>query len=270
MQQIINFLIKNKNGLLYVFLLTIALGLTVQSNSYHQSKYFNSTNWFAGNIYQTSSNITTYFSLEQENKTLLDENKRLRHQLFNQALEFIDSIPLDTTLSYNLITANVVKNSYSLSKNYITINAGQKQGLEQDMGVMTANGIIGIIERTSPKFSIIQSILNTKSTINAKLKNSNYFGSLVWDTKDFNTVQLTDIPRMVEIKEGDTVVTGAMSSIFPENIPIGTITDYSLNTSENSYNINISLFQDMANIKNVYIIKNENLTELNELEKGIE
>lgn len=130
-------------------------------------------------------------------------------------------------MPYDVITANIIKNSYSLNKNYPTINAGENQGIKEDMGVITSNGILGIIDHTSSKFAIVQSILNTKSTINAKLKNSNYFGSLVWDTKDFNTVQLTDIPRLVNIKiGGDTVVTGAMSSIFPENIPIGIIKDY--------------------------------------------
>ncbi len=270
MQQIINFLLKNKNGLLYVFLLIIALGFTVQSNSYHQSKLFNSTNWFSGNIYQTSANISNYFTLEDENKTLLEENKRLRHLLFNKSLIPKDSIVIDTTLPYKVISANILKNSYLLSKNYPTINAGEKQGVAQDMGVITSNGILGIIEHTSSNFAIIQSILNTKSTINAKLKNSNYFGSLIWNTKDFNTVQLTDIPRLVKLKIGDTVVTGAMSSIFPENIPIGTIKDYKLNPSDNSYHINISLFQDMSNVKNVYIIKNKNKQEINELEKSIE
>lgn len=269
MQQIINFLIRNKNGLLYVFLLLIALGFTVQENSYHQSKFLNSTNWFSGNIYQTSTNVSTYFSLQEENNTLLEENKRLRNLLFNKNIVSPDSIKTDSTSTYNVIKANVIKNSYSLSKNYITINAGEDQNITEDMGVITSNGILGIIDHTSNKFSLVQSILNTKSTINAKLKNLDYFGSLIWDTKDFNTVQLTDIPRLVKLNIGDTIVTGASSSIFPKDIPIGVIKNYSLKKSENVYHINITLFQDMANIKNVYIIKNKDIVEIKELEKRI-
>ncbi|WBU90152.1 rod shape-determining protein MreC [Cellulophaga omnivescoria] len=269
MQQIINFLIKNKNGLLYVFLLLIALGFTVQANSYHQSKFLNSSSWLTGNIYQTSTNISTYFSLQKENNTLLEENKRLRNLLFNKNIVAPDSIKTDSSSTYNIVTANVIKNSYSLSKNYITINAGKNQNIKEDMGVITSNGILGIVDHTSNNFSLVQSILNTKSTINAKLKNEAYFGSLTWDTKDFNTAQLTDIPRLVKLKIGDTVVTGASSSIFPKDIPIGVIKNYSLKKSENVYHINISLFQDMANIKNVYIIKNKDIVEIKELEKKI-
>ena len=134
------------------------------------------------------------------------------------------------------------------------------------MGVITTNGILGIVENTSSNFSTVQSVLNTKSNINAKIKNTNYFGSLIWDAKEYNVVQLIDIPRLVPLVVGDTIVTGAMSSIFPENIPIGTIKKYDLNTSKSFYNIDVQLFNDMANVKNVYFVKNKNRIEIIELE----
>jgi len=83
-------------------------------------------------------------------------------------------------------------------------------------------------------------------------------------------VQLEDIPRIVELYIGDTIVTGAMSSIFPENIPIGTIKKFDLLASENFYTIDVALFNDMTNIKNVYIIKNRNSDKIQILEEKIE
>ena len=153
--------------------------------------------------------------------------------------------------------------------NYITINKGLRDGIEQDMGVITSQGILGIVEQTSNKFAGVQSILNTKSNINAKIKNTNNFGSLKWDTKRFDVVQLEDIPRMVPLNIGDTIVTGAMSSIFPENIPIGTIKKFDLTTSQSFYNIDVALFNDMTNIKQVYIINNKNSAEIRNLEEKI-
>ena len=179
----------------------------------------------------------------------------------------IDTLRLDTTrLDYNIISARVIKNSYSNLDNYITLNKGSKDGISQDMGVITPDGILGIVENSSEKFSRIQSILNRKSNLNAKIKNTNNFGSLIWDTKDYNTVQLIDIPRRVPIKVGDTILTGAASSIFPENIPIGTIKSFNLDISKSSYSIDISLFNDMSNIKNVYIINNTNRVAIEQLE----
>ncbi len=151
-------------------------------------------------------------------------------------------------------------------RNYITIDRGKKDSVKQDMGVITVQGILGIVENTSNKFATVQSILNTKSNINAKIKNTNHFGSLVWDAKAYNVVQLIDIPRLVPLNVGDTIVTGAMSSIFPENIPIGTIKKFDLDIAKSFYRIDVELFNDMTNIKNVYIINNLNREEIQELE----
>ncbi len=251
-----------------MFLLTIALAFTIQSHSYHQSKFFNSANWLTGSIYTTANNISSYLDLDEENKELLEENKRLRNLIFNQKKR--DSLALDTTsINYTITTARIIKNSYTNPNNYITIDKGKKDGIKQDMGVSTAKGILGIVEHTTNKFASVQSILHGKSIINAKIKNTSHFGSLTWDAQRYNVVQLEDIPRLVPLLVGDTIVTGAMSSIFPENIPIGTIKKFDLNASKSFYSIDVELFNDMTNIKNVYIIYNINRPEILQLESEI-
>lgn len=268
MQQIINFIIRYKNFLLYIFLLILSLAFTIQSHSYHQSAFFNSSNWIAGNIYGISHGITTYFDLDEENEKLLQDNKKLRDQLFN--LELSATINIDTAnIKYTIVTGQVIKNSYADQRNYITINRGKKDSVKQDMGVITDLGVLGIVENTSQKFATVQSVLNKNSNINAKIKNTNHFGSLIWDARNYDIVQLIDIPRLVPLTIGDTIVTGAMSSIFPENIPIGTIKKFDLDISKSFYTIDVDLFNDMTNIKNVYIINNLEREEILELERTI-
>ncbi|MDT0606763.1 rod shape-determining protein MreC [Croceitalea rosinachiae] len=267
MQRIINFILNYRNAFLYVFLLLISLVLTVRSHSFHQSKFFNSSKWLTGSLYQTSSNITSYFDLREENDRLAKENERLRFQLLNADANLNSSDTLN--VNFEVVNARITKNSYASPRNYLTIDKGEKAGIKQDMGVITTKGILGIVENTSTNFATVQSILNMKSNINAKIKNTNYFGSLIWDAKKYDIVQLTDIPRLVPVTVGDTIVTGAMSSIFPENIPIGVIKNFSLNEAQSFYNIDINLFNDMANIKNIYIIKNKNREEIINLEERI-
>ncbi|MEM9141878.1 MAG: rod shape-determining protein MreC [Bacteroidota bacterium] len=265
MQQIINFVLRYRNFLLYILLLIISLGFTIRSHTYHQSRFFNSANWISGNIYNTADGITSYFGLRQENTYLVEENQRLRNLLFNKKVG--DSVELDSAnLKYAILSGKVIKNSYADPRNYITINRGEKDGLQPDMGVITARGILGIVENVSSGFATVQSILNENSNINAKIKGTDHFGSLIWDGQHYNTVQLVDIPRLVPLIIGDTVVTGAMSSIFPENVPIGTIKKFDLDTSNSFYSIDLALFNDMTNLKNVYIINNKNREEIQELE----
>lgn len=265
MQRIINFILSYRNAFLYGFLLVISLSLTIRSHSYHQSKFFNSSKWLTGNIYGISANISSYFGLREENERLVQENERLRKLLFNPEQEITQQADT-TSINYAVISANLIKNSFASPRNYLTIDKGRNQGVIQDMGVITTEGILGIVENVSSNFATVQSVLNTKSSINAKIKNSEYFGSLEWNAEDYSVAQLIDIPRLVPLVVGDTIVTGGMSSIFPGNIPIGVIKKYDLNTSKSFYNIDVALFNDMANIKNVYLINDKNREEIKELE----
>ncbi|RIV44224.1 rod shape-determining protein MreC [Flagellimonas pelagia] len=265
MQRIINFILRYRNAFLYSFLALISLVMTVRSHSYHQSKFFNSSKWLSGSIYGMGADISSYFGLREENQRLVQENERLRRMLFNTQFDTIPSLD-STYVEYGVLSAKLIKNSFSSPRNYLTIDKGRNDGVKQDMGVITTKGILGIIENVSNNFSTVQSVLNTKSNINAKIKGTNYFGSLIWDTEDYTTAQLVDIPRLVPLVVGDTIVTGGMSSIFPENIPIGIIKKYDLNASRSFYNIDVELFNDMANIKNVYLIENRNKKEIEELE----
>jgi rod shape-determining protein MreC len=101
----------------------------------------------------------------------------------------------------DLITAKVIKNSYSVHENFLTIDGGANQGIKPDMGVINSAGIVGITETTSAKYATVISILNTKSQINAKIKKSNHFGTLIWNGKITGFVQLIEkeIPLLLEV-----------------------------------------------------------------------
>ncbi|XLS28668.1 rod shape-determining protein MreC [Flavobacteriaceae bacterium M23B6Z8] len=265
MQNIIAFFLRYRIFFLFTLLFGIGLILTIQSHTYHRSKFINSANWLTGGIYSSVNNVSSYFGLKDQNQQLLEENKRLRDLLFNQP-EAIDSLQRDSTRKYTLTTASIIKNSFKRTNNYLTLDKGTAQGVENDMGVISSKGVIGIIDNTSANYSVVQSVLNSLSEINASLKTAPFFGTLKWDEKDYRFVQLTDIPKNAPIKKGDTIVTGGMSTIFPKDILIGTIEDFTLTNTNNYYDITVRLFNDMANIEHVYIIKNQDKQEIIQLE----
>jgi rod shape-determining protein MreC len=268
MQQIVNFVLKNSNRLLFLLLLVISLSLTIQSHSYHKSKMISSANFFTGGIYEKVNNIDEYFSLRAQNDELALENARLKSLLFNQKdtakLPEIDSIK--GVKKTDIIVSKVIRNSYSTFENYLTINSGAASGIKPNMGVINSAGIIGIVDNTSKDYATIISILNVKSQINAKIKKSNHFGSLVWNAKSTGFVQLIDVPRLAGVRKGDTIVTGGQSIIFPENIGIGTIDKVYIDNVTNYYTLDIKLFNDMTNLGHVYIIKNKDAEEISNLE----
>jgi rod shape-determining protein MreC len=180
-------------------------------------------------------------------------------------IENLDSIK--GVKKIDIIIAKVIKNSYSSQVNFLTLDSGSNQGVQPEMGVINSLGIVGVIENVSPKYSTVLSILNTESPINAKVKKSNHIGSLTWNGKNTGYVQLVDVPRLATVKKGDTIVTGAQSTIFPENINIGTVDKYYTDNQTNFYTIDVKLFNDMTSLGHVYIIKNKDRNEIKTLEK---
>ncbi|WP_269226481.1 rod shape-determining protein MreC [Flavobacterium eburneipallidum] len=269
MQQIFNFIYKNSNRLLFLLLLGISLFLTIQSHSYHRSKVISSANFLSGGVYEQINDFSEYLNLRTQNDALAQENAKLRSLLFqvedSASIPKIDSIK--GVRAIDIVVSKVIHNNFNGHENYLTINSGDLDGVQTDMGVINSQGIVGIVDNTSANYATVISILNKKSQINAKLKKSNHFGSLSWNGKSTGFVQLTDIPRLAAIRKGDTIVTGGQSVIFPENINIGTVDNIFTDEETNYYTLNIRLFNDMTNLGHVYVIKRKDRDEIINLEK---
>jgi rod shape-determining protein MreC len=273
MQQLIYFIRKYRYFLFFLFLEFIALNLIINNHSFHKSKFINSANSITGGFYNKTNSISDYFQLNRENRELSSENVFLKNTI-ERLSSILDSVHttkvVDTSKfkqRYSFINGRIEKNYYASNHNFLTINLGELDSIFSEMAVINSKGIIGITEHVSKNYSRVQSILNTNSKINAKLKNNSYFGSLAWNGLDYNIVQLLDIPRQAIVKIGDTIITGGMSSIFPEGIPIGKVINIKEEATIKRV-INILLFNDMSNLKNIYVIKDFDKEEIMNLEKS--
>lgn len=269
MQQIFNFIYKNSILLLFLLLLGISLTLSIQSHSYHRSRAVTSANAVTGYVYEQINSVEEYLSLKSQNEALASENAQLKKLLFNtQDTANMPPIDIpDAMGNYKVIQSKVVKNSYNVHENYLTINSGRNQGVKEDMGVVSSLGVVGFIEKTSANYSTVISILNLKFRLDAKIKKNNHFGTLTWNGKNTGFAQLIDVPRLATVKKGDTIVTGAESRIFPENIPIGTIEKVYVDKKTNYYTLDVRLFNDMTSLGHVYIIENKDRDEIIKLEE---
>jgi rod shape-determining protein MreC len=270
MQQLIFFFQKFRYFLFFLCLQGIALTLIFNNLTFQKSKFVNSANYITGGIYSATSNLSEYLNLKSENILLSEENTRLKNFLEkNIAIRSnLDSIVVDSLKyhqKYTFTDAKIINNTYTKQFNFLTINKGKNQGVFKEMAVINSKGIIGITDNSSKNYTRVQSILNRNSKINARLKNSNYFGSLGWDGQNYSIAQLSDLPRQAPIKIGDTIETGGKSTIFPEGVLIGTISKINKgNTADNE--VDITLFNDMSNLGFVYVIKNLDKEEIKLLE----
>ncbi len=262
MQQIIYFFLRNKNFLLFLFLFSLSILINFSSNSYSNSKIINSSNKVVGYVYNQFSKVKNYFNLIDQNKKLIDENKFLRNIIINHKKDSFDN-----SINFKITTGNIIRNSYNLTRNYITLDVGKSQGINEDLGVISSNGVIGIVDKISSNFSRVISILNTNFYLNAKIKSSNHFGTLSWDGKNPYYVQLKDVPKQAIVKIGDTITTGGNSLIFPKGILVGSVKSFKIDNSQNYLEIEVQLFNDMTNINHVYIIENKKINEIKSLDE---
>jgi len=265
MHQLISLLQKYRFFLLFLLLESIGMIFTLNYHSYQKSKYISASNTFNASINKRIFNLSGYFKLAKDNENLKEDNHKLMQQLIR--IKQKDSLVLDSTSThYKLIRTTIILNQFKNLDNFLVVNSGREQGVEIDMGLINDKGVLGIVNKVSDNYASILSILNSTIKINARLKHSNYFGTISWNGKNYNRVQIEDIPRQAVVRIGDTIVTGGRSIIFPDGIPIGKVS--SLESRDKTYkSIEIELFNDMASLSNAYIIKNEDASEILNLEK---
>ena len=275
MRNLLNFLIKYNYWFLFLLLEVASFILLFRFNHYQQSVYFTSANGVAGKVYEISGGITSYFHLKTANEDLLDRNMWLE-----QRLSFLENVLKEKGLDsarlysmerlapteYQIFKANVIKNSLNKADNYITLDRGTTEGIRTEMGVVDANGVVGIVYKTSPHYSLVIPLLNSKSSISCKIVGSDYFGYLKWEGGNSRFAYLKDLPRHAEFNLGDTVVTSGYSTVFPEGVMVGTVDDMSDSHDGLSYLLKIKLATDFGKVSNVRVISRNGQDEQKALE----
>lgn len=270
MKNLFAFFIKHHYIFIFLGLEVICVWLMVHNDGYQGSHVLNTSNRAVASIYSTAANTREYFYLKKENDRLAVENGILRNFLRNNyaALPLKEFTRRDTLYhqQYTYVSSKVVNSSVNKRRNFLTLNTGGDQGVTRDMGVISSDGIVGIVTNVSPRFSSVMSLLHKDTRVNCQLKKDGSYGPLIWDGSDYRYCLLTDIPTHAKIKAGDTVITSELSGIFPEGIMVGTIVDYERRQNEDFYTLRVRLSADMKKVNHVYVIKNKFKTERDSLE----
>ncbi|MDR2145349.1 MAG: rod shape-determining protein MreC [Tannerella sp.] len=296
MRKLLEFLVAKRHWLLFLFCEIIAFTLIYRNNAYQRNMMMTSANVVTGRILSVSEGVFSYLDLRKINQQLLEKNNQLEMQLIMLHRQLDDKVadtlnfsniflheitPADTLVAtggigqvkmiqnpdYECITAVVVNNSTIYTRNYITINKGSNHGIHPDMGVISTNGLAGIVKTVKPNYSVIISVLNTHFNISAKVKSTNNFGTLSWKGGDSRFAYLEELPTHSVFKVGDTIVTSGYSTIFPSGILIGTVDSFSRQHDDNFFSLKVRLETDFQRLRMVGILENKHQEEQEEAER---
>lgn len=253
MQRLLDFLYQRRELAVFLSLEILSIWLLVSFNDRYNAAYFNSSNGAAARIASASNDVSNYFKLTEVNAQLMKENEQLKTELMTLRADARSF--LDTLGQYEVIGSKVVNNSFLRSLNFVTVAAGKEDGVEVGMGAITPFGIVGQVKSVTDHFATIYSVLHPKLMTSSKVKRTKTIATVQWEQQSYDRASLKYVPRHIDLKVGDTVVTSGFNSVFPEDIPIGLVDEIALEDHMTFYEATVKLTTDFTSLHHVFIIK---------------
>jgi rod shape-determining protein MreC len=267
MRNVFLFLSRYRTFFTFLLLQVVALWFLVSYNRFHRAKFLGIANEVTGRVNTQYNRVEDYFTLKEENRRIhryndsllnLLKNNFAKHDTTGQFLQ--DSVPFDTLGHYRRYyarPATVVYNTVNSQKNFIQVNRGSSQGIRDNMAVISSDGaVVGVVVNTSPNFAQVMSLLHVQNSVSASLKRSGDFGTAEWDGKDPRFLVLKKIPKTVEVKNGDSVLSSPVSFNYPPGYLIGTVAEVKLDNTTGMYQLRIRTAANFTNLQQVHILEN--------------
>lgn len=271
MQALLALLKRFRTPILFLFLEVFCLILIISRNRYHNTIFYNISNEYTGKLLGVSNSVWEYFNLREENKKLAQENAQLRYLASKKQSprKALTNAIRDSSIveQYQYDVAQVVNNSTHKRNNYLTIDRGRLHGVKPGMGVISPEGVVGKVKSCSDHYSIVVSLLHSNMRISSEVKKNNSLGYIQWAGGDPSEAKMLDLPRHLDVKKNDTIVTSGYNSTFPPGITIGVIKKVGLKSEQTFFDIDVHLSTEFNQLSYVYIIKNRLKLEQEKLEK---
>ena len=205
-----------------------------------------------------------FTTLTKEKNTNHNESyviqKNVNESLEKEIQELKEALELNKTLTeYTPINATILSRNKSYWYNTITIDKGKKDGITEDMAVITSKGLIGKISSVSLTSSEIKLItpddINFKVSIAINTNDVDNFAILNGYDSKTNLIKATGIDKTTNINIGDKVLTSGLGKKFPAGIYIGTVEKIESDKYNLSKTVHIKTYQNFNDIHYVTVLK---------------
>ena len=237
--------------LLAVFLLLEAASLYLVSRNAELQRTWMAQggHWFMDKVWGATQSVRNYYSLAETNRQLALENFTLQEQLLHcqeqLRSQYAEDQKVDSLAGYGMIPAEVIKISRNKQHNYLILNRGYQDGIQEKSGIITHNGVVGIVDAVSEHRAFAFSFQNSD----------------IWDGIHDNGAILKEIPLQNHYQAGDTVFTSGHSLMFPPDIPLG-VAGKAKVVNGATHEIEVTLFQDFSSVRFVTVIHNRDMEEI--------
>lgn len=157
--------------------------------------------------------LAATLALEARLTELRHENNRLRQMLNFEARS-----------EHELIAAEVIARDSSSWFQTISIDKGSLHGVEQNLAVVTSEGLIGSILAVSPVSSQVLLLTDNRRAVSAMVQRSREPGMVGVVEADADLpgyLRMINLPRDANIQPGDTIISSGLGGIYPQGLVLG-------------------------------------------------
>lgn len=192
--------------------------------------------------------------LEQAVQT--QEELRLENERLKALLHFAEE---NETLSY--VTARVIGRSTGLWFSSFTLNVGRNRGIEVDMAVVNADGLVGRVTDVGATWCKVTGLIDSRTTVSVVVERTRDAGMIrgtLTDDGGADELELYYLPAGSDLVPGDVIVTSGIGGIFPKGIQIGTVVEVArqIEGGEEQANAIIVPAVDFRRLEEVMIVVN--------------
>lgn len=270
--------------LMFGFILFIALmGLTLgnrEKMTWPEKFLKDSVSWIQGMVYKPARVIAGFFEDMHRLTVLYEENRALKVTLTRYAKDTARLNDLESqnkrlkdelgfterqqqSNQYKYRIAEVYASSPDPYNNTVTINLGEKDGIKENMAVISIEGLIGRINRVSPFYSNVQLLTdiddraNNSKAIAATVKNKDNesFGIIESYDREKGLLVMNKIPKTDQMVVGDVVITSGLGQLFPRGIEIGTIVEKTEGEFGITHTAYVKPFASFNHLREVFVVE---------------
>lgn len=198
---------------------------------------------------QLKAQLDTYDNAIQQNKNKDREIAALKEEL-----------ALNETLSdFEKVAANVISRSPDSWQDILVIDKGSKDGLEDNMAVLSQKGLIGRVIEVSLASAKVELLTSSNQTTNhfpvrISSEGGESFGLLNKYDEKSGTLVVDQLTGEAEMKAGDVVQTSGLGGNSPANLPIGTVVEAKVDSFGLDKNVYVKPYAQMYDISVVTVV----------------
>jgi rod shape-determining protein MreC len=274
MRGFIEFVVRFKNFITLITLVVMSLSLMSIGNLSKLGGFRAVIVGSIGWIQSVFAWIPNPVALKAENTALRELNLQLAVEAARSRQAMLENSTLRSMLrlpsltEHRLIAADVIGKTTTQQRNYATINKGQSDGIGEGMSVISDAGLVGIVIGASEHYSILQLLINRDTRVSAKVQRTRVDGIIQWEGE--NTLVLKNVPRTLDVQEGDRILTSNYSPRYPANIVIGTVRQSTDEPNTLFRRIVVEPAVNFSTLEQVFVVDAKAIQERSVLERAVD